>query len=237
MLNDYILCITPRDDSFRPSSEAVARIIDFLDTKFYLEGPDRDLSALVLLPNKETKYWAEYVQQHQLASVGAEQLLDDEPPIRKRYVHLLYSPTSPDEPYKNYTQLCNMIENLQPRDTPFVAALGRGARAAWKALYCPLPDEDRNRWVISQTIALVSGYHPIWRKIWDNETMHKEWELVTVKAFKVVIGCKLNTRSDVMSIEDFVQNLEQSPEYQLFQQKIGALSGCTDLQLLGFDVR
>ncbi len=240
MLNDYVLFVTPCDDNFRPTSEDISRIIEFLDLNFYLEGPDRDLSNLVVLPSKETKNWAEFAREHQPTPVTVGSGIDvitTPPPLRKRYVNLLHSPTALDEPYKSYSQLCNLIENLQPRDTPFVASLGRGAREAWRAFYCPLPHEDRTRWIAMQTLSLVSGCHPIWRRIWDEQTLHKEWELVTVKAFKIAISCKLNSRAGNMKIDDFVASLQTSPDYQKFIQKVGHLIRNPDLELLGFDLR
>lgn len=240
MLNDYVLFVTPRDNNFRPPSEDISRIIDFLDLNFYLEGPDRDLSNLVKLPLKETKNWAELAMPPQptLVAVGlGTDAVITVPALRKRYVNLLHSPTALDEPYRSYSQLCNLIENLQPRDTPFVASLGRGARAAWRAFYCPRPHEDRNRWIKMQTVSLVSGYHPIWCRVWDAQIMHKEWELVTVKAFKIVISCTLNSRAEKMSIDEFVAGLQASSEYQKFAQQVGHIIGNPDLELLGFDLR
>lgn len=247
MLSDYILNITPRDADFRPSVDNVVRLIDFLDLNLYLEGTDRDLSAFVLLPKSETKNWEEHSRVSQQQYVGVEvgaggttsvgSAVELAQPMRKRYVHLLNSPAAPDIPFKSYHELCNLISDMQPRDSAFIAALGRGARNLWKAMYYPLIEDERSRWVVAHSCNIVNGYHPIWRKIWNEETFQKEWELVTVKAFKVVITCKLNTRASYPDITEYVESLQTRPEYQDFVQKIGSIIGCFDLELLGQDVR
>lgn len=244
MISDYVLNITPRDANFRPSLESVVRLIDFLDLNMYLDGPDRDLSSLVLLPKRETKDWEEYSTTLQQDYVGVEAtgsaaLLSRTAlpqPIRKRYVHLLNPPASSDIPFRTYHDLCNIIGDM-PRDAVFIAELGRGSRNLWKAMYYPLSEDERNRWVVGQTCNIVRGHHPIWRKVWNEDSFQKEWEVVTVKAFKIVITYRLNNRTAYPEIGELLEQIQARPEYQDFVTKIGSIIGCDDLELLGQDVR
>jgi hypothetical protein len=222
-LGDYNLCITARHDRFQVRAEDVSRLIDFLDNYLYLDGPDRDHSRLVLRSHQESKIWEPFAR------------LDPEEPVqhlRRRHVHVLYSPAVPEEQYRNYGELLQKIDNLMPRDTPFVASLGLASRRLREIIYCPVPNQQ-HRWIDFMTVHVVQGYHPIWQRIWVEESGRKEWQLQAVKAFILMISCKINGRGEYLSIEEFIEILRLKADFVRFLSVIGNIIGTKDFELTG----
>lgn len=220
---EYNLCITARHDGFVVRAEEISRLIDYFDSKLYLDGPDREHSRLVLLSHREAKTWQPYIRR------------DPEEPIefiRRRQVHVLHSPAAPEEGFRNYGQLLQIIDNLMPKDTPFVASLGLASRRLFDLLYCPVPRQPQ-RWVDSMTVHIVQGYHPIWRRIWDEAHSRKDWQMLGTKSFILMITCKLNTRFDYLSIEEYIETIRLKVEFVHFLSAVGSIIGTKDFELLG----
>jgi hypothetical protein len=221
--NDFHLCITFRHDKFQPALEEILNLVDFLDYGFFLEGPDRNLSAFVPLSMREAEKWSEYQRD------------DVEMPIKphhKRSIYMLYSPAAPDEPYGNYNYLHTRLNNLIPREQPFVATLGRGTRKLMEVLYTAKPNEQR-RWVDSFIVHIVRGPHPVWHRIWNIEENHREWELLAVKSFFVMVEFKVNSKADFYRYEDYVDVLRNKENFLAFLTKFGNLVNNYDFELLG----
>ncbi len=219
----YNLCITPRHDHFSVGLEQVSKLIDFLDARMYLDGPDKDHSRLVVVSQRETHSW-----KHSLRE-------DPESPVqsmRRRHVHVLHSPAAPEENYRNYSELLYKIENLMPRDTGFVASLGYGTRNLYDTLYSPFPNQER-RWIDSMLVHVIRGPHPIWRRVWDEQHGRKEWQILGVKAFTLMITCKLNMRVESFSIEEYIEVLRLKHDFISFLSAIGSIIGTKDFELLG----
>jgi len=219
---NYHICITGRQDTFTPSLTQVSRLIDMLDLDFYLEGSDRHTTAFVPTPSRDVRQWAQYVRENQ-----------DEPvkPLRRRYVHLTYSPIAIDQPYRDFNELSKIIESC-PRDSAFIASLGRCTRRLEDILYCAIPDE-RRRWIESISAHLLQGYHPVWRRVWTEEVQHKEWELIAVKGFNLMFICKINPRAEAITLEEFIEALHLKDEFATFLIRIGKIVGCLDFEILG----
>lgn len=222
--SDYNICISARDDSFVPNVDAVSRLIDFLDSNMYLDGPDRDDSKLVLLPSRDTENWKNYIRPDLESST---------PHVRKRYVHLLHSPTAIENYYKHYGELGNMVENIMPRDVAFVASLGRGTRRLLELSYCPREAGEERRWLQYVVAHVIRGYHAIWDRVWDENSRHKAWELQSVKGFTLMLSCKLNNKVPVPTLEEYVNNLAEKKEFLLFVENMGRIIGTCDFELLG----
>jgi len=223
VLRQYNLCIAPGDDRFRVKLDEVSRLIDFLDSKMYLEGPDRDYSRLVLLSRRETTMWEPYLRDDPEAPIQ---------PLRRRHVHVLHSPAAPEDTFRNYGQLLQKLDNLLPRDTPFVASLGYGTRKLNELIYTPVPGQAR-RWIESTTLHLVQGYHPAWRRAWDENHSQPEWELIAVKAFTFMISCKLARNVEAFTSEEFIETVRLKMDFVQFLRTIGDIIGTKDFELLG----
>lgn len=223
---DYNICISARDSFFVPDLEAISKLIDFLDSKMFLDGPDREDGKLVLLPSGETREWGQMLRgQSSVATLTS--------PIRKRYVNLLHSPTAEENFYKNYSQLSTWIDNLMPRDVAFVASLGRGTRRTTELLYVPATPGDDKRWVQWNVLHILRGYHGLWDRIWDETTQTKVWELKAVKGFTLMLHCKLNPRQNVPPIEEYIEQLRAKPDFQAWLAKISAAIGISDFEFIG----
>ncbi len=223
-ISDYNICISARDDGFVPGVSAIARLIDFMDSNLYLDGPDRDDSKLVLLPTRETHSWKSYVRTN-----GQEAL----PPLHKRYVHLLHSPTAIENYYKHYGELGSQVENIMPRDAAFVASLGRGTRRLYELTYCPQRPGEERRWIQYVVAHVLRGYHALWDRSWDDASRHKVWELQAVKGFTLMISCKLNPKAEVPTIQQYIEGLQSKKEFNEFLEKIGRIIGTCDFELIG----
>ncbi|MEI6043979.1 MAG: hypothetical protein WCS37_06275 [Chloroflexota bacterium] len=220
---DYNLCITAGDDRYVVKPEDLTRLIDFLDAKMYLDGPDRDNSRLVVFSYTEAKTWEPFLRANTEA----------QPPyLRRRHVNILHSPAAPEERFKNYGELILKLDNLIPKDAPFVASLGYTSRKLSEIIYCPVPGQSQ-RWINTMTIHLMQGYHPIWRRVWVEENERKEWQLQAVKAFILMVSCKLNPRVNHLTIEEFVETLRLKIEFVYLLSAIGDLIGTKDFELLG----
>jgi hypothetical protein len=168
------------------------------------------------------RQWEQYVRENR-----------DEPvkPLRRRYVHLTYSPIAIDQPYRDFNELNKIIESC-PAESAFIASLGRCTRRLEDIIYCAMPGE-RRRWVESVSANLLQGYHPVWRRVWTEEVQHKEWELIAVKGFNLMFVCKLNPRSEVFTLEDFIEALHLKEEFATFLSRIGKIIGYNDFEILG----
>jgi hypothetical protein len=228
---DYNICISATDSGFVPTLEDVSRLLDHLDGKMYLDGPDRDDSRLVILPSRETKEWQERLEaekQQGLFGGGVATLT----PLRKRYVNLLYSPAAPEELYRHYGQLAVMIDNLMPREVAFVASLGRGGRKLNELLDTRRNPEEK-RWIQYSVAHILRGYHALWDRVWDEKAQTKVWELQAVKGFTFMLHCKLNSKADVVPLKDYIAQLAQKVEFQQFLVKIREYTGATSLEIIG----
>ncbi len=222
-VGEYNLCITARHDGFAVRAEDVSRLIDFLDTKMYLDGPDRDYSRLVVNSHREAKMWLPYVR------------IDPDEPLeflRRRHVHVLHSPAASEENFRNFSELLVKIDNLMPRDMPFVASLGFASRKLRELIYCPVPRQHQS-WIDHMTVHVLQGYHPIWKRVWNDHSGQKEWQLLAVKAFILMISCKVNSRLEYLTIEEFIETLRLKVEFAHFLGAIGSIIGTKDFELLG----
>jgi hypothetical protein len=227
---DYNICISAADSGFVPSLEDVSRLLDYLDAKMYLDGPDRDDSRLVILPSRETKEWQERIEaqkQQHLFGGGVVTVA----PLRKRYVNLLYSPAAPEQLYRHYGELAVMIDNLMPREVAFVASLGRGARKLNELLDTRRSDEQR--WIQYSVAHILRGPHALWDRVWDEKAQTKVWELQAVKGFTFMLHCKLNSKAQIVPLPQYITQLEQKVEFQQFLAKIREYIGVTNLEIIG----
>jgi hypothetical protein len=225
-IGDYNICISARDSSYVPPLENVSKLIDFLDTKMFLDGPDREDGKLVLLPSAETREWGLMVNnQSNVATLT--------PPIRKRYVNLLHSPTAPENFYKNYGELSTWIDNLMPRDVAFVASLGRGTRRTAELLYVPSAPGEERRWVQWHVLHILRGYHGIWDRVWDDANQTKMWELRAVKGFTLMLHCKVNVRQTLPPIDEYMARLQEKPDFQAWLTKVKAAIGIDEFEFIG----
>jgi hypothetical protein len=224
-MSDYNVCISARDARFVPDLEAVSRLVDFLDGNMYLDGPDRDDSKLVMLPSRDTQNWKNYLQD----------TLPDRslPLLRKRYVHLLHSPTAVENYYKHYGELGNQVENIMPRDAAFVASLGRGTRRMMELSYCPNQPGEGRRWMQYVVLHVLRGYHALWDRVWDETSRHKVWELRSIKGFTLMISCKLNSRVEIPSLEKYLSDLQNKKDFNDFLERIGRVIGTCEFDLMG----
>lgn len=208
-----------------PGLDAISRLVDFMDSNLYLDGPDRDDSKLVLLPTQETKQWSNYLRLQPDDPLPAQ--------VRKRYVHLLHSPTAQENYYKHYGELGVQIENIMPRDKAFVASLGRGTRRFMELSYSPTGPGEERRWLQYVVAHVVRGYHPLWDRVWDDHARHKMWELQAVKGFSLVITCKLNPRVPAPDLPTYLYALQAKPEFNMFVERVGQIIGTCDFELMG----
>lgn len=221
-ISDYNVCISPCDDAFVPSVGAVSRLIDFLDSNLYLDGPDRDDARLVILPARETKEWRHYIRPNSEASVQA---------LRKRYVNLLHSPSAVENYYKHYGELGQQVENISLRETAFVASLGRGTRRL-NDLSHYMYNEQR-RWLQYVVAHIICGHHALWDRVWDEHSSQKMWELQAVKGFTLMLSCKVNPKVEVPTLEVYMNGLQAKPEFQEFLTKVSRIIGVNGLELIG----
>ena len=223
-ISDYNVCLSTRDDTFVPGLSAISRLIDYLDSKMYADGPDRDDSRLVLLPVRETNEWKNYLRVKPGQPV---------PAVSKRYVNLLYSSTANETLYRHYGELATLIDNITPKDASFVASLGRGTRKLDELIYFPTTPNEERRWLQYTTAHLLNGYHALWDRVWDNATQQKVWRLKATKGFTLMIGCKLNTKAPIPPLGEYLENLQSKPEFQEFMAEVGAILGNSDFELIG----
>ena len=225
-ISDYNVCVSIRDDKFIPEVENVVRLIDFLDTGMYLDGPDRDDSRLVMLPAREAKELKQYIRADQTYAI---------PNVQKRYVNLLYSTSAQETLYRHYGELCNHVANASPRDATLVASLGRGTRKLNDIAYCPVGAGvgQNQRWLQYTIAHILKGYHGIWDRIWDDRLQPKTWQLRAVKGFTFMLTCKLNPRVPFPTLDTYLEELKAKPAFQEFLETVGGLIGNNDFELLG----
>jgi hypothetical protein len=222
-VSDYHICITGHDDDFIPSLDKSVQLIDFLDFSYYLDGPDRETGIFVRLPHRDTQHWSQYVRTNPEEPVKY---------LRRRYVYLTYSPIALDQPYRHYNDLIHIIEGITPREAGFIACLGRGTRNLVDVLHCPVPGESR-RWIRDVVVYLIRGYHPVWKRVFNEQESRKEWELTAVKGFNLMLVCKLDSRIDVFKLEEFIEVLRLKEEFMHFLKKIGQTLGYLHFEMLG----
>ncbi|HEX2910758.1 MAG TPA: hypothetical protein VH186_08125 [Chloroflexia bacterium] len=222
--SDYNVCISALDDGFVPGLENVSRLIDFLDSNLFLEGPDRYESNMVMLPAKETASLKELVR------TGPQTAL---PVVRKRYVHLLYPPTSVEHPYGNFGELSIQVENMMPRDKAFVATLGRGTRRLFDLAYVQARPNEERRWMQFVSARLLRGYHALWDRVWDERSLQRVWELQSVKGFTLMINCKLVHNATPLPLPEYIKRLESKPDFVQFMDRMGQILGTREFELIG----
>jgi hypothetical protein len=221
--SDYHICITGLYDSFIPELDKAIQLVDFLDFGMYLDGPDRDSSTFVRISSRDIKQWSEFVR------VNPEQPVQ---PLRRRYVYLTHSPIALDQRYRHYSELMQIMEGVTPREAGFIASLGFGTRRLLDVLHCPLPGDDR-RWIQQVSVHLIRGLHPVWRRVWNQAEGRKEWELMAVKGFNLMLVCKLNHKMDIFTIEEYIEILRLKQEFTRFLIKVGQNINCLDFELMG----
>ncbi len=222
--SDYNICISLRDDNAVPTLETVSQLVDFLDYNLYLDGPDRDASRLVRLPIRETKEWQNYLRR------SPDDLV---PTIRKRYVNLLYSPTTEETLFRHYGELSVQVLNVRPRDASIVASLGAATRRLSELCTVANDFDPDQRWIQSITVHTLRGYHALWSRVWDEAAQHKTWELRRVKGFTFMLSCKLNPKAEVLPLETYLARLWAKPEFQSFLEKLGDIIGDCNFELIG----
>jgi hypothetical protein len=220
---DYNVCITARHDDFAVNPDDISRLIDYFDTKMYLDGPDREHSRLVVLSHAEARTWKPFIRTDPDAPVEF---------VRRRQVHILHSPAASEEQFRNYGQLLQKLDNLTPKDTPFVASLGLASRRLYEILYCPVPGQAQH-WIDLMTVHVVQGYHPVWRRIWDEQQGRKDWQMLAAKSFILMFSCRVNGRVDHFTIEEYLEVLRLKAEFVEFLREVGSIIGTKDFELLG----
>jgi hypothetical protein len=99
-------------------------------------------------------------------------------------------------------------------------------------LHCPVPGESR-RWIRDVVVYLIRGYHPVWKRVFNEQESRKEWELTAVKGFNLMLVCKLDSRIDVFKLEEFIEVLRLKEEFMHFLKKIGQTLGYLHFEMLG----
>ncbi len=222
-LSNYNVCLSSRDDNFVPALETISHLIDYLDTKMLLDGPDRDDSRLVFLPPREVEEWKNYLRNDSTAPIT---------PLYKRYVNLLYSNTIPEISYKHYGELQNHIDNSS-RDRTLVASLGPVSRRFSELVYCPAAPDEERQWVQAIVVHVLRGYHALWDRMWDERSQQKVWRLQATKGFTLMFSYKLNTKVPLPTLPQYLKTLQQKGDFQEFVQRIGQIIGNSDFELIG----
>ncbi len=220
---DYNLFITATEDRLVIKPEDFFRLVDFLDSKQFLEGPDRDFSQLVIRSHQEVKDWEPFARSKP----------DDPlPKLRRRQVNLLFSPAAPYDNLKQYSQLLAKLEHLIPPDASLVVSLGYGTRQLAEIISCPVPGQDKP-WIQTLTVHLLRGFHPLWTRVYNREEEVKEWDLLGVKSFTLMLACKLDPQLKSLKLNKFLHLLPEKPEFVDFLRQIGAIIGTKEFELLG----